>query len=247
MTDLSTASEPRFSEDELLPLSALSDLVFCERRAALHLLEQMWSDNVATTEGTLLHKRVHKAPGTEVRGTVRIARGLLLHSMRLGVSGKADVVEFHRVEKQERVQTGHQGTRLDLKLQGVTGLWVPYPVEYKRGRLRRNRSFEIQLCAQAICLEEMLGVPVSKGAIFFGKTARRQETMIDARLRAETQRAAARLHEVVRSGITPKATREKKCAKCSLLDACMPAIISRKQTVRSYLQDMIKESEEGLL
>lgn len=188
-----------YSEDDLLPLSALQHLLFCERQCALIHVEQLWADNRLTVEGTHLHRRVDGAPG-ETRGDVRTTRSLALRSLRLGLTGKADVVELHRTAGGER----------------------PFPVEYKRGRPKRDRSDEVQLCAQALCLEEMLGVAVPAGALFYGETRRRTDVPFDAGLRARTEEAARRLHELVRTGITPRARREAKCDACSMLELCIP-------------------------
>lgn len=224
-----SASKPSFDEDYLLPLSRLSDLVFCERRAALHLVEGLWNDNPFTVEGRILHERSHDAR-TESRGDTRIARGLLLRSLRLGLSGKADVVEFHRLPP------GESG---GIQLDGVEGCWQPYPVEYKRGRLRPERSYEVQLCAQALCLEEMLGVWVSAGALFYGKTARRQVVVFDQVLRRQTEEAAARLHELFKQGRTPDAVYVKnKCQQCSLFDLCLPRQAASSRSVGAYLARM---------
>lgn len=229
-----------FNEDDLLPLSGLQHLIFCERRAALVHIEGLWDENPFTVEGRQLHDRAHEL-GTEVRGNVRIARGLRLRSLRLGLSGKADVVEFHRVDSSsaERL-TGQETNVTGVTLPGVAGLWRPFPVEYKRGRLRREEGYEIQVCAQALCLEEMLGVSVPAGALFYGKTMRRLELMFDAKLRMETQEAASRLHEMVRAGKTPTARYEKKCLRCSLLQLCMPKTTGSRRSARRYLAEAME-------
>jgi len=215
-----------YDEEDLLPLSALQHFVFCERRAALIHVEGMWDENVATVEGQNLHARTHDAR-TETRGETRIARGLLLRSLRLGLSGKADVVEFHRLQL---------GATDGIQLDGVEGCWQPYPVEYKRGRLRRERSYETQLCAQALCLEEMLDVRVPAGALFYGKTARRQGVVFDERLRRQTEEVAARLHELFKHGETPDAVYvRKKCQQCSLFDLCLPRRAASSRSVDAYL------------
>lgn len=199
-----------YSEDDLIPVSALADFTFCERRAALHFIENVWEDNIFTAEGTILHNRVDDASASEVRGSVRIACSVWLRSLALGLVGKADVVEFHKTEAD------------GVKLEGISGLWLPFPVEYKRGYLRHELSFAIQLCAQALCLEEMLGGNIPTGAIFYGKTRRRMDVVFDTALRTETENAARRVHELIASGITPKAEYSKKCEKCSLVDLCLP-------------------------
>ena len=164
-----------FSEDDLLPISALQHLLFCERRAFLVHVERVWQENVSTVEGHQLHDRTHEA-GTESRGDIRIARGLRLRSLTLGLSGMADVVEFHRVAD------GEAGAELPR----TRGRWRPFPVEYKRGILRHEQAYEVQLCAQAMCLEEMLGTAVPAGSLFYGLSRRRQDvTQVPVRRRLD--------------------------------------------------------------
>jgi CRISPR-associated exonuclease Cas4 len=215
-----------YSEDDLVPISAVADFVFCDRRAALHFIENVWEDNIFTAEGTILHNRVDDASASEVRGNVRIAHSVLLRSLALGLVGKADMVEFHKAENGE------------VKFEGISGLWLPFPVEYKRGHLRHERSFEIQLCAQALCLEEMLGGNIPSGAIFYGKTRRRMDVTFNRILRTETEDAAKKVHNLIESGMTPKAEYSKKCKKCSLYEFCMPKV-SRK--VSDYLMKVVEE------
>ncbi len=220
-----------YSEDDLIPISALADFTFCKRRAALHFIERVWEDNVCTAEGTILHERVDDASSSEVRGSVRIARSVWLRSLVLGLVGKADMVEFHKTE------TG------GVILEGVSGLWLPFPVEYKRGHLRHERSFEIQLCAQAICLEEMLGGNIPAGAIFYGKTRRRMDIAFNEKLRTETEDTAKKVHELIESGVTPRAEYSKKCKQCSLLELCMPKACGKARSVNNYLLTAIEEDK----
>ena len=230
-----------FSEDELLALSVLADLVFCERRAALHQLERLWTDNIFTAEGHILHERTDQ-PETEVRGDIRIVRGLRLRSLRLGVSGIADVVEFHRVRDSAELSppgTGNEG----VVLPSVRGRWRPFPVEYKRGRLRREEGYEVQLCAQAICMEEMLGATIPAGALFYGRNHRRLNVELDENLRGRTASAAVRLHELVRGTQTPPARYEKKCDSCSLVNLCVPKAMTGRRSVRAYLSHALAEIE----
>jgi CRISPR-associated exonuclease Cas4 len=215
----------------------LEHLVFCERQCALIHLERLWDENKATVEGKNLHERSHDT-GTESRGDVRVARGLLLRSLRLGLSGKTDVVEFHLLSDGEPEASG-------AVLPGVSGRWRPFPVEYKRGRLRHERSYEVQLCAQALCLEEMLSVSVSDGALFYGKTARRQPVTFDEELRRDTEAAAARLHELFRVGVTPKAVFVKnKCRQCSLFERCLPEASDGRGRAGRYLARVITQEHE---
>jgi len=229
-----------FSEDDLLPISALADLCFCERRAALHRIEGIWEDNVATVEGSYLHKKVDLKPSSEVRREVLVTRSLIIRSLRLGLLGKTDVVEFYPLDHNffSDFRPGARMGKSDFK--SLVEKCLVFPVEYKRGKLRREMSFEVQLCAQAICLEEMLDIEVPAGAIFYGKTGRRMEIAFNDDLRKRTEEAARRLHEILRSGITPTAQYEKKCDKCSLISTCIPKTTGTKKSVRSYLEKALE-------
>lgn len=229
-----------FIEDELLPISLLQHLLFCERRAALVQIEGIWDENVFTAEGAILHSKVDADHPVESRVDVRIARGLQLRSLRLGLTGRADVVEFHRVtdEVTDLIHTA-EGLKPSIPFSGVPGLWCPYPVDYKRGRLRCEEGFEIQLCAQALCLEEMMGVAVPAGAIFFGKPHRRLKVLFDSSIRKRTEQAAHRMHELIRSNQTPPARYERKCKSCSLFDICMPRVTEGSKSVSKYLTRML--------
>jgi len=219
-----------YAEDELLPISALVDIVFCRRRAALHRLEGIWEESVSTIEGHNLHDKVHDDKG-ESRGDVRISRGVRLRSLRLGLTGAADVVEFHRSDDQ------------GFKVPGLPHRWLPFPVEYKRGILRHEESFEIQLCAQAICLEEMLQCHVAEGALFYGMSRRRHDVLFSEELRAKTGAAASDLHMLLDAGLTPAAVYEKKCEKCSLFSTCMPETTGAGKSAVRYVARMLKDEE----
>jgi CRISPR-associated exonuclease Cas4 len=169
-------------------------------------------------EGGIMHERVHEADA-ETRPGIRIVRGLRLRSLRLGLAGVADVVEFHVPEA-----GGHA---------------MPYPVEYKRGKPKPDACDEVQLCAQAICLEEMVGCVIPEGALFYGLSRRRVDVVFAAELRMRTERAAQRLHELIASGVTPPALYEKKCKACSLLELCMPRVAAGGKSARRYLNEMV--------
>jgi CRISPR-associated exonuclease Cas4 len=221
-----------FTEDDLLPLSALQHLLFCERQAALIHLERLWAENPLTVAGRQLHERVDHAPG-ESRGDVRLARALPLRSLRLGLVGKADLVELHRLPSGAEGQPG-------TSLPGVSGAWRPFPVEYKRGRPKAHHADLVQLCAQALCLEEMLDTPVPAGALFYGQTRRRHDVPFDAALRKETEEAAARLHRLLSSGTTPPPVREPKCDQCSLIHLCLPDAPSH--SARRFLDLLLRRA-----
>jgi CRISPR-associated exonuclease Cas4 len=207
-----------YTEDDLIPLSALQHVVFCERQCALIHVEQVWDENLFTAEGRIMHERVHDRD-RESRGDVRIERGLPLRSLKLGLIGKADVIEFHRTEG---------------------GKWQPFPVEYKRGKPKLDDCDKVQLCAQAMCLEEMLDMDVPCGALYYGRTRHRLEVTFDHALREETEKAAARARELIQDGITPKANYTKKCKSCSLQVHCMPKLL-QKRSVEKYLTRMVEE------
>jgi CRISPR-associated exonuclease Cas4 len=217
-----------FTEDELLPISALQHLVFCERQCALIHIERLWADNRLTVEGGHLHERVHEDDGAEVRGNVRIVRGLMLRSLRLGLSGVADVVEFRPAD------SGLPEAAV-VRLPGWTGVWRAMPVEYKRGRAKPDACDAVQLGAQAICLEEMLGGRVAEGSLFYGSTRRRTSVAIGEALRSTVEGASVRLHELISAGRTPQARYEKKCDNCSLVELCMPRLLTRRLSVGRYV------------
>jgi CRISPR-associated exonuclease Cas4 len=210
-----------FAESDLFPLSALQHYLFCPRQCALIHVEQIWEENRLTAEGRILHERVD-AGGWEKRNDVRRIFGLPIRSLRLGVSGKADVVEFHR-------QTN--------------GSWVPYPVEHKRGRRKKEDWDRVQLCAQAMCLEEMLDVAVAEGALFYGKEQRREVVVIDAALRRETETSAEAVHAMLAANLTPAPVYAAKCKSCSLVDICLPKKLSGRQIgeVEAYLKQAVEE------
>ena len=226
-----------YSEDDLLPLSALAQFTYCERRVALIHIEGLWGDNVFTTEGTHLHGKADTV-GHETRPGVRVARAVPLRSLRLGLSGKADVIEFRPAAEGSPPGSPE----------------VPFPVDYKRGSLPKwqRPCWQIQLCAQALCLEEMLeaGTAVPAGAIFYGKSRRRLEVAFTPELRAQTEAAAQRLHELLRSRQTPPPVRDRRCEKCSMREHCLPEAFSRRsaaafleRAVRSALADQVRRSE----
>lgn len=205
-----------YAEDDLLMLSALQHLLFCPRQCALIHIEQLWVENRLTAEGRILHERVHQA-GKESRRNMRVEFDLPLRSLQLGIAGRADVVEFHRQDD---------------------GLWQPYPVEYKRGRPKKDDSDRVQLCAQALCLAEMLEVSVPAGALYYGKKHRRQEVIFDDALTVKTRDTARQLHNLVASGVTPPIRYDKRCESCSFLHLCLPKALGKKRKVQNYMKRM---------
>lgn len=207
-----------YSEDDLLPLSALQHICFCERQCTLIHVEQVWLENRFTAEGRIMHERVDTGK-SETRRDVRTSFALSLRSLRLGLVGKADVVEFHR-----------------KKMPDGKTVWQPFPVEYKRGKPKKDNCDKIQLCAQALCLEEMLGNRVEAGALFYGKTRRRQDVPLDEPLRAETEQMAEKLHALFNQRKTPKPVFDKRCQNCSFVSYCMPEKLDGKRSGFRYLE-----------
>lgn len=213
-----------YNEDEFIPLSSLQHFLFCQRQCALILLEQTWRDNRLTVEGTQLHETADSG-SIESRGSLRITRGLRLQSLRLGLSGCSDVVEFR-----------HHPTGVELP--GTAGTWQAFPVEYKRGEPKENRCDEVQLCAQALCLEEMLEIDVPAGALYYARNRRRHQVVFDSELRRMTESTARAVHELVRSRQTPPGVRQPKCRRCSLEPVCLPTASSR--SARAYLASLLE-------
>ncbi len=197
------------SEEQLLPLSALQHMAFCPRQCALIHIEQAWQENRYTAEGRVLHEKTD-TPEVECRPGIRIVRAMMIHSFSLGVSGKCDVVEYHR---------NPDGTETIL------------PVEYKRGRPKPDERDEVQLCAQAVCLEEMHQTTIARGILYYGTNRRRKEIQLSDDLRRKTRELAESLHTMYRSRQTPAPHYEpKKCDACSLYDLCCPKSLDKSAT-----------------
>ncbi len=208
-------------DEDLVPLSALQHYLYCPRQCALIHLEQQWAENRQTAEGRLLHQRADM-PQTERRRGVRTVTAMPLLALELGITGKADVVEFHQSDGSERV----------------------FPVEYKRGRPKAHRADEVQLCAQALCLEAMLGKQVEAGALFYGQTRRRKDVAFDTELRDLTLRIIAEARAMIASQQTPLARYEaRRCDACSLLDLCQPRLLGRR-SVADWLHRQLENEDE---
>lgn len=217
------------SDDDYLALSGIQHIAFCERQWALIHVERLWEDNLRTFGGHRMHERADNPFFTESRGTILICRSVPLHSDRLKLYGVADVVEFLRDYNSER----------GISIDGRDGKWIPHPVEYKYGQPKEHDADIVQLCAQAICLEEMLNIDIDTGSIFYGKTRHRISVTFDDTLRKRVENLASGMHEYFSSGITPKAEKKKACESCSLKNLCMPEIVRKKQTVSRYIEHAI--------
>lgn len=211
-----------YSEENYLPLSGLQHFKFCRRQWALIAIENQWAENYRTTDGEILHERAHDQDFTESRGDTLITRGMQIHSASLGVSGACDVLEFHRKAD-------------GIPLPGKDGLWQPYPVEYKRGVPKGDTMDELQLCGQAMCLEEMLCCDIPTGALYYGQPRRRQEVPFTPELRQEVRELLREMHDLYDRGSTPKVKPTKACNACSLKALCLPKLM-RNRSVADYLR-----------
>ena len=214
-----------YTEEQLLPLSAVGQYIHCPRRFALLYVEQQWEDNCFTVEGKILHEKADSGV-KESRGSIRIIRSIRLRSYELGVTGIADVVEFHRVLSEEN----------GVSLPKALGKWRPFPVEYKRGAAKSLEGYKAQLCLQALCLEEMLKTPVPGGALFLGEKRGRVKIEFTSELRAQVVNACHAMQRLVVSGLTPPPIFGKWCASCSIVELCRPKLIVSSRSARAWLE-----------
>ncbi len=217
-----------FKEEDYLQLSGLQHFRFCRRQWALIHIENQWAENFRTVDGSLMHEKAHESGSSESRGDLLIVRGLAVHSSSLGVSGQCDVVEFRRNPD-------------GILLQNREGLWQPFPVEYKRGKPKENNADSLQLCGQAMCLEEMLCCAIPEGALFYGETRRRLSVPFTQELRGQVQGLLTEMHDLFRKQYTPKVKPSKSCNACSLKELCLPKLM-RVKKVSAYLSGAMEES-----
>ena len=204
-----------YPEADFIPISALQHYLYCPRQCALIHLDRAWEENVFTAQGRLMHENAHTA-GTESRKNIRTTTALMLCSKRLGISGVADVVEFHR----------------------TNGHWQPYPVEYKRGRPKKSDADRVQLCEQAMCLEEMRQTTITEGALYYGQTHRRETVLFDRQLRELTEKTIADVHALFSQTKRPLPVNDKRCRDCSLKNDCMPELAGDPS--QRYLQTLLE-------
>jgi CRISPR-associated exonuclease Cas4 len=224
-----------YHEDDLLQLSGIQHMAFCERQWALIHIEQVWEENSRTLEGKYLHEKADDPFKNETRSNIRIVRSMPILSYRLGLRGLADVVEFHKAENQPE--------GVAVKLEKRKGWWQPFPIEYKRGRPKPDDRDAVQLCAQAICLEEMLKVSIAYGFLFYGQTKRREQIEFNRSLRTRVEGLSAKMQKMFAEGKTPKAQKGKHCSLCSLIEQCQPNLTARHRSVEAYLKRMLDWEE----
>ena len=219
-------------DEERLALSGLQHLFFCERQWGLIALEGLWQDDERTAHGNVLHERAHDIALREQRGSTRIVRAQPLYSERLGLYGVADIIEYRKGER-------------GVPLQGRAGLWMPVPIEYKRGKAKRDQRDEVQVCAQAMCMEEMFGIALDEAYLFYHQTRTREAVALSAQLRAQVEQLSKHMHALYQKGVTPPPRKDQKiCRLCSLKDLCMPKMPGSEVT--RYVQGIIEQIEEDV-
>lgn len=217
-----------YSEEDYLMLSGIQHFSFCRRQWAIIHIEQQWEENYKTTSGELMHKKAHDEGAWEKRGNLIIARGLRISSHNLGISGQCDVVEFHKVD-------------YGITLSAYEGEWDILPVEYKRGVPKEGKEDELQLCAQAMCLEEMFQTHIKEGYLYYGEHRRRKEVPFSDDLRKLTKKTCEEMHQLFDKGYTPKVKYTKQCKACSLENICVPKL-HKASDVQEYIESNIKIS-----
>ena len=218
-----------YSGDDLIPLSLLSQYYYCKRRAALIMLERQWDDNIYTAEGTEQHKHAHDM-GRELRSGISRLRGISLQSLCLGLSGKSDCIELLE----------------DLNgctVFGLQGKWRVCPVEYKHGKRRNEIEYEVQLCAQAMCLEEMWRCHISSGFLYYANDRKRKQVDFTNNLRRLVEAGSRELHEMLGNNVTPMAEKSPKCSRCSIIELCMPNV---KKSAVNYVKKMYSTIKGGM-
>lgn len=216
-----------YREEDFLMLSGIQHYAFCKRQWALIHIEQQWQENLHTVVGELFHKKAHDKFSYEKREDVIITRGLPIHSRELGISGECDIVEFQEKEN-------------GIKLFGRSGMYQPYPVEYKKGSPKNTEADILQLTAQAMCLEEMFSTSVPEGALYYGEIRRREEVVLSDGLRSTVHEMVEDMHQLLKKGHTPKVKWRKSCNACSLKEICLPRM-GKLSSVGTYIEKKLQE------
>lgn len=219
-----------YDEDDFLNLSGIQHFSFCRRQWALIHIEQCWQENLRTIEGEHLHDKAHDSYSSEKRGDIVVSRGMPVFSKTMGINGVCDIVELHK--------SPHGVTMFNRE-----GKWLPVPVEYKHGSPKENDCDALQLCAQAMCLEEMLACEVKEGYLFYGEINRRIKLQLDAELRDKVKSLLLEMHDLYQKRHTPKGQISKSCKACSIAEFCMPKLCKNKSAA-NYIMDRIKEVQD---
>jgi len=219
-----------YTEEELLMLSGIQHYRFCPRQWALIHIEQQWDENRLTVEGCLLHRNVDNPFYRQKNGATITMRSVPIVSYSLGLCGISDAIELHQTDSSEN----------SISHPKYPGRWLPYPVEYKRGRPKRDETDEVQLAAQAMCLEEMYDIRIDQAALFYGETNHRSIVSIDDSLRQIVMECSSEMHRIYESHATPKADKRRHCRNCSLANLCMPEL-AESQKASNYLKKNLYE------
>lgn len=220
-----------YSQQDYLMLSGIQHFEFCRRQWALIHIEQQWEENLRTVEGDLMHANAHDGLSSEKRNDLIISRGMPVFSSELGINGVCDIVEFHRDEK------------MGVPIFGYDGKYTVFPVEYKRGKPKAGYEDKLQLAAQAMCLEEMLCIPIEIGYLYYGEPRRRTEVAIDTELRSRVQAITKEMHQHYARKYTPKVKPNKSCNSCSLKEICLPKL-NKNPSAATYIRSKIQEETE---
>lgn len=223
-------------ESNLLPLSGIQHMAFCERQWALIHVEQQWAENVFTMEGKIIHERADNPLENETRKETRIARSVPAISLNLGLQGILDVVEYVRDDNGPENET--------VVLEGKSGRWRVIPVEYKRGKKKPDDRDAVQLCAQGIALEEMMHVDIKEGYLYYNEVRRREKIIFDAELRSRVASLSVKMHTYLSLGVVPEARKEKHCLRCSLYEICQPDWPTSPKAIKRYLNEQKFENNE---
>ena len=232
--------ENKYTASDLLPLSGIQHFLFCRRQWALIHVERQWQENVLTAEGRIMHKRADQPFITEARPGKVVSRALPVASYSLGFSGICDVVEFIP-SPPSPLPLGEGCNPEGIKLPKQDGFWQAVPVEYKRGKEKKDNSDKAQLCAQAICLEEMLATEIPTGYLFYGQTKHRVEVELNEELRQLVKSIAKEMHAYFRRGYTPRVKQKKACRSCSLADLCLPGLQEKSLSASEYIRRQIED------
>ena len=237
-----------FDEDQFIPISALQHWLYCPRQCALIHVEQAWAENKFTAEGRVMHENAHEG-ADETKAGVRITRGMPVTSRTLGLTGQCDVVEFHpasgdlKFENPALRNTAGEERGANFKSQISNLKCTPrvHPVEYKRGKPKAHRADEVQLCAQGMCLEEMLGIEIGSGCLYYGEKRRRMDVVFNEELRGIVRDTVGEIRSCFASGVTPLAEYDaRRCDACSLIDLCQPHALRFKKGAAVWFTSSLK-------
>lgn len=216
-----------YDEEDFIMLSGIQHFCFCQRQWALIHIDMLWEENLLTVEGEIMHDKCHDNSIKESRKNIIISRGMPIFSRRLGIHGECDVVEFIKDNN-------------GINISGKDGLYKVYPIEYKRGKPKNDNADILQLCAQAICLEEMMVCTINEGSLFYGETKRRQKVVFTDELRDEVEKDFKLMHQYMKNSHIPKIKPTKGCNSCSLKNLCLPKLLNQKDT-QKYILDKLNE------